>query len=195
MFVADQNVGVDFTAAATTASALVPASVTTTHILANTLDPATAQQQILAALNAGPVLVNYSGHGAEQQWSFADLFDDTTAAGLTNGNRLPVYVLMDCLNGFFHDVYAESLSTSLILAPNGGAVAVWASSGFTTEPPQAVLDENFLRALAANPNTPLGRAAIEAKASISDPDVRRTWILFGDPWMHIAYPGTTNNTK
>jgi Peptidase family C25 len=72
---------------------------------------------------------------------------------------------------------------------------VWASSGFTTEPPQAVLDENFLRALAANPNTPLGRAAIEAKASISDPDVRRTWILFGDPSMHIAYPGTTNNTK
>ena len=195
LFVADQNVGVDFTAAATTASALVPASVNTTHILANTLDPATAQEQILAALNAGPVLVNYSGHGAEQQWSFADLFDETAAAGLTNGNRLPVYVLMDCLNGFFHDVYAESLSTSLMLAPNGGAVAVWASSGFTTQPPQAVLDENFLRALAANPNTPLGRAALEAKASISDPDVRRTWILFGDPAMHIAYPGTTNNLR
>ncbi len=195
LFVADQNVGVDFTAAATTASALVPGSVSASHILANTLDPATAQQQILAALNAGPVLVNYSGHGAEQQWSFADLFDDTAAAGLTNGNRLPVYVLMDCLNGFFHDVYAESLSTSLMLAPNGGAVAVWASSGFTTQPPQAVLDENFLRALAATPDIPLGRAAIEAKASISDPDVRRTWILFGDPAMHIAYPGTTSNVK
>jgi uncharacterized repeat protein (TIGR01451 family) len=192
LFVADQNVGDNFTQAATAASAMVPANVAATKILANSLDQATAQQQILAALNAGSVLVNYSGHGSEQQWSFADLFDDTAAAGLTNGGRLPVYVLMDCLNGFFHDVYAESLSTSLMLAPNGGAVAVWASSGFTNQPPQALMNGAFLRALAANPSTPLGRATMEAKIGIADPDVRRTWILFGDPWMVVAFPQSTN---
>jgi uncharacterized repeat protein (TIGR01451 family) len=188
LFVADQNIGNDFTDAATTAASIVPSSVTPTKILTDTLDTATAQQQILAALNSGSVLVDYSGHGAEQQWSFSDLFDDTSAASLTNGGRLAVYVLMDCLNGFFHDVYAESLSTSLILAPNGGAVAVWASSGFTTEPPQAVMNNAFLTALAQNPSLPLGRATLQAKKGIGDPDVRRTWNLFGDPWMTIAFP-------
>ena len=35
---------------------------------------------------------------------------------------------MNCLNGFFHDLYTTSLAESLITAPQGGAVAVWASS-------------------------------------------------------------------
>ncbi|MGA8035809.1 MAG: C25 family cysteine peptidase [Candidatus Acidiferrales bacterium] len=191
LFVADQNVGSNFTDAASSAVSLMPPSVITTKILADTLDQATAQQQVLAALNSGSVLVDYSGHGSEQQWSFEDLFDNTAAAGLTNGSRLPVYVLMDCLNGFFHDVYDESLSTALMLAPNGGAVAVWASSGFTTEPPQAVMNQAFLRAVASKPSLPLGRAAMQAKKGIADADVRRTWILFGDPSMSIAFPQST----
>jgi hypothetical protein len=191
LFVADQNVGANFSQATTTLVPLLPASVAKTTILADTLDPTTAGQQILAALNSGSVLVNYSGHGAEQQWSFEDLFDDTAAAGLTNGNKLPVYVLMDCLNGFFHDVYAESLSTSLMLAPHGGAVAVWASSGFTTQPPQGAMNQAFLMQLASSPKTPLGLATLLAKRGVADPDVRRTWILFGDPWMIVAFPGSS----
>jgi Peptidase family C25 len=109
---------------------------------------------------------------------------------LTNGGRLPVFLLMDCLNGFFHDVYATSLSTSLLMAPNGGAVAVWASSGFTTALPQATMDQALLRNLAANPSQPLGQAILTAKSNITDPDVRRTWILFGDPAMVVAFPNT-----
>ncbi len=195
LFVADQNVGSNFTDAATAAVSLMPSSVATTKILADTLDQGTAQQQILAALNSGSVLVDYSGHGSEQQWSFEDLFDNTAAAGLTNGSRLPVYVLMDCLNGFFHDVYDESLSTALMLAPNGGAVAVWASSGFTTEPPQAIMNQAFLQALASQPSLPVGRAAMIAKKGIADPDVRRTWNLFGDPSMQIAFPKSGSSSK
>ncbi len=191
VFVADQNIGSDFSTATTTASTMLPSSVTATTILANNIETSTAQQQISAALNSGAVLVNYSGHGSEQQWSFSDLLDDTSVAGLTNGGRLPVFLLMDCLNGFFHDVYAESLSTSLMLAPNGGAVAVWASSGFTTQPPQAAMDQAMLTTLSQAPGTPIGRAMIKAKLGVTDPDVRRTWVLFGDPWMQIAFPGNT----
>jgi len=41
---------------------------------------------------------------------------------------------MDCLNGFFQDVYAQPLGVTLLLAPNGGAVAVLASSGLDYKP-------------------------------------------------------------
>jgi uncharacterized repeat protein (TIGR01451 family) len=192
LVIADQNVGVDFTGEANSASLLLPASLTQTKILADGVDPATASQEIIAAINSGALLVNYTGHGSEQQWSFSDLFDNTSATALTNGNRLPVFLIMDCLNGFFHDVFAESLSSALLFAPNGGAVGVWASSGFTTAPPQASMDQALLSALAANPSQPIGRAILTAKAGILDSDVRRTWIFFGDPAMRIAFPATAS---
>jgi hypothetical protein len=92
---------------------------------------------------------------------------------------------MDCLNGFFQDVYATSLAESLLLAPNGGAVAVWASSGFTDQRPQVSMNQAFLQGYAANPREPIGRLALRAKAGTTDTDVRRTWILFGDPAMRF----------
>jgi hypothetical protein len=187
LLIADQNVASNFTAAATSAAATLPATLQVSEIFADSLDTATARSQILAALNNGALLVDYNGHGAEQQWSFADLFDTTAAAALSNGGRLPVYLLMDCLNGFFQDVYAESLAESLLLAPNGGAVAVWASSGFTQQSPQSTLNQAFLHFFAGNPNQSLGRLVLQAKAGTTDNDVRRTWILFGDPAMKLQF--------
>ncbi len=187
LLIADQNVDANFTSAVTSAAATLPASLHASQLLADGLDPATARSQILAALNNGALLVNYNGHGAEQQWSFSDLFDNTDAAALTNGGRLPVYLLIDCLNGLFQDVYAQSLAESLLLAPNGGAIAVWASSGFTDQPPQSSMNLAFLHQLAAHPGQPLGRLILNAKAGTTDTDVRRTWILFGDPALKFHF--------
>jgi uncharacterized repeat protein (TIGR01451 family) len=188
LVIADQNIDNDFTSAANSVAASLPSSLTVTEILANGLDPNTARQQILAALNNGALLVNYDGHGSVEQWSFADFLDDSSASALSNGNRLPVYLIMDCLNGFFHDVYTTSLAESLLLAPKGGAVAVWASSGFTTAPPQAAMDQALVHILKDNPALALGSAILKAKSGVSDQDVRRTWILFGDPEMHLQLP-------
>jgi uncharacterized repeat protein (TIGR01451 family) len=191
LIVADQNVDSNFSSASTSAAANLPATLQVTKILADGVDPSTAHSQILAALNSGSLLVNYAGHGAEQQWSFEDFFNTDDAAALTNGDRLPVYLLMDCLNGFFQDVYAQSLAESLVLAPNGGAVAVWASSGFTQEPPQSSMNQAFILELATHPNSPLGQIILQAKSGITDNDVRRTWILFGDPAMKFQFSSST----
>lgn len=115
------------------------------------------------------------------------LLDDSTATDLTNGGRLHVYFLMDCLNGFFEVVYTESLAESLLLAPYGGAVAVWASSGLTDAPPQAFLDQSLFRAISRNPGGSLGAAMLAAKLLVTDPDVRRTWIQFGDPALRLRW--------
>ena len=193
LVIADQNVGVDFSSEAETAATLLPLSLITTKILADGESTAVVSQQIIDAVNNGTLLVNYTGHGSEQQWSFSDLLDNNSVAAFSNGGRLPVFLLMDCLNGFFHDVYAESLSSALLFAPNGGAVAVWASSGFTTAPPQAAMDQALLRALAANPSQSLGLSILTSKLNITDPDVRRTWILFGDPAMRVAFPTASSS--
>jgi len=187
LLIADQNVDANFSAAATTMAATLPSFLQTSAILTDGMDPSTAHSQIVQALNNGALIVNYNGHGAEQQWSFSDIFDDNDAAALTNGGRLPVYLLMDCLNGLFQDVYAESLAKSLILAPNGGAVAVWASSGFTEQSPQVSMEVALLNELAAHPNEMLGLMVLRAKSVTTDDDVRRTWIWFGDPAMKLHF--------
>jgi uncharacterized repeat protein (TIGR01451 family) len=188
LVVADQNIDANFTATANVVSALFPASLEVSEILADGQDPSVVKPQILAALKGGSLIVNYIGHGSEEQWSFEDLFDDTSAAALSNGNHLPVYILMDCLNGFFQDVYATSLSTSLMLAPDGGAVAVWASSGFTDAAPQATMNQALISQWKANQTLPIGKVTLAAKTGITDADVRRTWNLFGDPLLTLQAP-------
>jgi uncharacterized repeat protein (TIGR01451 family) len=195
LLVADQNIGADFTTATKFAAADLPSSLQPTEIFADGMDPSVVTQQIFAALNSGPLLVNYSGHGSVEQWSFADFLDDTSAATLTNGGQLSVYLLMDCLNGFFQDVYSTSLAETLLLAPNGGAVAVWASSGFTNQPPQASMNQALLQILKTNPSTSIAAAIVQAKTGVTDNDVRRTWIFFGDPAMPLQLSPSTSKGK
>jgi len=77
----------------------------------------------------------------------------------------------------------------LMKVQQGGAIAVWASSGLTEPPSQSIMNERFymeLFRLDREGNGPrLGDATLRAKSVISDPDVRRTWILFGDPSMRL----------
>jgi MYXO-CTERM domain-containing protein len=136
---------------------------------------------LLAKLRTGPFLVNYFGHGSVEVWE--GLLAGADVAGLDN-QHLSVYVAMNCLNGFFQDLYTTSLAERLLLAP-GGAVAVWASSTLTAFDPQTTMNKAFLSRLS---RTSLGQAALEAKRTIDDRDTRRTWILFGDPTL-FGTPG------
>lgn len=188
MVVADvDDPSLSFSQAAQGVEHVLPQNMNVSTVFASTLGVGAARQQILSGLNAGQLFVNYNGHGSVEIWG-SNLFDDTAAAGLNNGARLPFVVAMNCLNGFFHDVYTESLATALMLSRNGGAVAVWASSGLTAPTPQFQIDQSLVRALFATPGISIGDAVLQAKSTIADQDVRRTFILFGDPVMKLKLP-------
>jgi hypothetical protein len=158
--------------------ALLPSSLTTTVLLADT--DSTINSDIISAIDGGQALVDYEGHGSEQTWADG-LFDNSDALGLTNGGMTPFVVSMTCLNGYFQDVYEDSLAEALLKAPGGGAVAVWASSGMTVSQTQATMNQALAKLLYGGQSVTLGQAAAGAKASVTDMDTRRTWILFGDP--------------
>jgi hypothetical protein len=141
--------------------------------------------QLLEALNQGPMIVNFYGHGSIGVWTGAGVLDSDLADTLSNTNRSSIYLMMTCLNGYAHDAYVDSLGESVLKAPNGGAVAVWASSGFTPTDPQFAMDSQFYRLLFGGQSLRLGEAARQAKLATSDLDVRRTWILLGDPTMRV----------
>lgn len=189
LMVADaDDPGLSFSQQSQAVENLLPKGISSTNIFASSLGNTAAQQNLIEGINSGQLLVNYNGHGSVEVWSSGSLFDDAHAAALTNGNKLPLFVIMNCLNGFFHDVYTQSMAEALMLAPNGGAVAVWASSGLTAPQPQFSMDQSLAQSLSSTPDVAVGDAAMKAKAGISDQDVRKTFILFGDPAMRLQLP-------
>ena len=194
LFVADKDDSADdFTGDSQMVQALLPSTMLSTDVFVDTVGVAAARTDIVNSINSGQLLVNYLGHGSEEQWSGSDIFDDNAASTLTNGSQLPIFLIMDCLNGFFQDVYAEPLGVSLMLAQNGGGVAVLASSGLNQAPPQTTLDSAVVQnAFSVNGQT-LGEAILDAKSSISDLDVRRTFVLFGDPAMRPKQPASAHS--
>ena len=133
---------------------------------------------LVTAINVGPLLVNYVGHGSVGLWRGSLATEHV--AQLQNRDRPSLVVAMTCLNGLFQDPRNTTLAEALLAAPQGGAFAVWTSSGFTGLAGQAELNRAFLRA-ALSDRLPLGEAANVAKAEAGSSPAGRTWILFGDP--------------
>jgi len=147
---------------------------------------ALTKADIVNGFNTGPALVSYSGHGNVDFWTGALLFTSADATGLTNGtNKLSFVVVMDCLNGYFQDPTLLSLSEALVKAPNGGAVATFASSGLTIAQGQHQMGEELYTQLYSGSPMAVGDAIKIAKGATFDIDVKRTWIFFGDPSLKI----------
>jgi hypothetical protein len=193
LMVADVNENENFTQDSQIVQAELPLSIQPTDVFASNMSIPDAQAAIVNGINSGQALVNYTGHGSEDEWSGDDLFDNTSANSLTNGSSLPVFLIMDCLNGFFQDVYEEPLAVTLMLAPDGGAVAVLASSGLNQAPQQIMLDKLVVKNAMRPPQSTLGDAILKAKAGISDLSVRKTYNLLGDPAMRIKPPAAASS--
>jgi hypothetical protein len=188
LYIADKDDTESFTQDSHTVQGALPTAMQVTDISVDNVGVASARGNIVNSINSGQSLVNYLGHGSEEQWAGPDIFDENTANSLSNGSQLPVFLIMNCLNGFFQDVYAQPLGVSLILASNGGGVAVLASSGLNQPTPQTTLDALVVQSAFGTNGMPLGDAIVKAKSNIADPDVRRTFVLFGDPAMKIKQP-------
>ena len=188
LLVADDNLGFDFETANNRLAGLFPTGISVQQINRGRIGTEAARQQLLDGIASGQKVVNYVGHGSPGGWR-ASLLTTSDALALTNAGRYPLFVLMTCLNGEFQHPELNTLATGLMNAQQGGAIAVWASSGLTEPPPQAIMNQRFYDFLFQldhhSRGARLGDATMRAKSAISDPDVRRTWILFGDPSMRL----------
>ncbi|HEV2883995.1 MAG TPA: C25 family cysteine peptidase [Pyrinomonadaceae bacterium] len=174
----------NFEAATNELSTLLPATVAVQNIFRGDNANSVVHDQIVSGINQGPLLVNYMGHGSVEVWTGAPILSAADATSLTNGNRLPVFLIMTCLNGHYQNPVRESLAESLIRTGGGGAVAVWASSGMTVPEQQLEIGRNLYSHLFGSQPITLGEAIRNAKTTAGI-DIRRTWILLGDPSMRI----------
>jgi Peptidase family C25/Putative binding domain, N-terminal len=183
LLVSDLNDGIDFERSSELLVPLIPGETRVTQIKRGQLGDQATRAALIDLINRGQRIVNYNGHGSLDLWR-GGVFGANDALQLTNQKHPALFVIMNCLNGYFHDPVFDSLGEALMKSP-GGAAAVWASSAMTYADAQAPMNAEFYRQLFATSRPRLGDAAARAKASTSDLDVRRSWILFGDPTMRF----------
>ena len=183
VLVSDLNDGIDFNSANNQIRTTIPANMPVTNIT-RTQSAVDARATLMDQLNQGGRIINYAGHGTVNLWR-GGLLTNSDMTSLANHGTSPLVVTMTCLNGYFQDPKLASLGESLLKVNKGGAVSVWASSGMTDSENQTIMNQEFFRQLFSNPGVTIGQAIKAAKSATNDNDVRRTWILFGDPTMRI----------
>jgi hypothetical protein len=182
---ADNSDDFNFAGASEEVRALLPAYLTVRKIFREQFSSDTqAKAELVNVINRGPLLVNFIGHGSIESWR-GSLLTLEDAESLINGLKLPFFVNMTCLNGYFQNPYGETLAEALMKASAGGAIAIWTSSGLTEPDKQAVMNKELIKLLFGRETITLGEATAKAKASVSDQDIRKTWILFGDPTTRL----------
>jgi hypothetical protein len=155
----------------------------------------TPKQDITKYINNGNLLINYAGHGHINlwgQWKAGKVFEPADVNNLSNGDKLPLVTVANCLSGFFSSVQlTTSMAEAFLRAENKGAVAVWAPTWLDFPSGHRTLIGDFYNNLFVNDIYPVGQAADAAKLSIhgKNPDWKtlvQTFVLFGDPAMSLG---------
>ncbi len=173
-------------------SALVPPDYTLIKGYLDYTTPSELKAQIKAEIeneDAGVLIVNYAGHGSIYGWAH-DIFDTGDIPTLSNDQRLPVMVLMTCLNGYFLEPSVRCLTEEMLLVDGVGAVAAFASTGMTDAQVQKLLDEGFMEAVFRTGITRLGEGVHAAKETLlanttGQEDTANSFSLMGDPAMTL----------
>jgi len=188
LLISDSNDGIDFEGESLRLRELIPSSLNIETITRGQLSDAAAKDRVVASIKRGQKLINYFGHGSVDLWR-GGLLTSADAADMSSGGGPSLLLSITCLNGYFQDDAIDSLAESMIRVKRGGAVAVWTSSGMCGAAGQALMNQAALRLIFDSDSKgealTLGEATLKAKMSIGDIDIRRTYILFGDPTMGL----------
>ncbi len=183
------------------ASLLLPAAMNAPFkgYLNDYLAPSGLTDDIKAGIDAGALIVNYSGHGSLQRWAGEGIFQNSDVADLNNAGMYPFVVSMSCLTGYFGYLDAQdgpepSLAEALLRADGKGAVATLMPTGMTTTGGQHILDAALFEAIFQKDIRRLGPAVADAKQTLlangnaTFEEVSETFLLFGDPALTLKVP-------
>ena len=164
-------------------------------------DPTACQavtQEIIDTVNiTGTLFMTYIGHAAVQNWSHERIFVVNNIASLTNADRLPVVLSMDCLDGYwFHPTQQPSMAEVFLRTANYGAVATFSPTGLGVGLGHYALMEGFFGTVYQGGLWGLGEAALGAKISLYTAgyfrDMLQTFTIFGDPALRFPDPYDLN---
>lgn len=143
---------------------------------------------------AGALIMDYSGHAAEQSISHESVLKLSDFDGFTNKN-LPLWIAAACDVVPF-DGTVKNIGENAVLNANGGAVAFFAAGKTVYQPLNAQINQAFLRHalnLVDGKRPTLGDAVMRGKNSLSTSGSQSyinkvQYVLIGDPALSLNIP-------
>ncbi|MDH7514716.1 MAG: type IX secretion system sortase PorU [Bacteroidota bacterium] len=154
-----------------------------------------ANSDLIDQINAGTVIVNYTGHGSDAVWAHEQIFvTDVTVPQLENADRLTFVAAATCTFGLYDRPELVSGTERLILKPDGGAIGGLSAPRVVYSGQNSIFNQTFFTNLVAKGREPDGRvkrigdAVFATKQQwYSDPGYEK-FHLFADPAMRLALP-------
>jgi hypothetical protein len=147
------------------------------------------RQAILDAFDQGASLMSYMGHGGIHLWAQENIFDTSRVSSLSPRPRQPLVLTLNCLNGYFHFPYFNSLGEELAKAEGKAALAVFSPSGLSLNEPAHRFHTALLAELLGGRHARLGDAMLASQAIYAQsgalPELLRIYHLLGDPALKI----------
>ena len=186
----DPDAAGDFPRSSTLVEAALPAEVPREHAYVMPGNATAARSVLLEGVNGGVGLVDYIGHGGYDQLADELLLTSADVASLTNAQRPTVLTAFTCLVGNSTLPGYPTLGERLLLAPGGGAAAVWAPSGMSENDLAEPLARAFYAALFTGRRVErLGDAVAIARHVYRAGDrpayMPAIYNLLGDPAMRV----------
>lgn len=143
-------------------------------------------------IEKGSLIVNYTGHGSEVQWTKEEVFNTNSITKLRNFKNLPLFVTATCEFGRYDDPELRSGAEELLLNAKGGAIAmltttrpVYALSNFAIN---GTFYDKVFEPLNDTLMPTLGQVIKMTKNNSFSGTRNRNFTLLGDPSITLAYP-------
>lgn len=153
-------------------------------------------QAISSGLYNGTLIWNYTGHGSNSRLSNEDVMDQSSVAGFSNADKLPLFITATCDFAPHDNPLIQSIGAGLLVRPGSGAAALMTTTRLVFAFSNKVINDNYLRmALTPRPDGTyysLGEAGRLTKnytyQTQTDAVNNRKFTLLGDPAMTLAFP-------
>ncbi len=147
------------------------------------------RRELLEALDHGASLLSYVGHGGIHLWAQENIFNTGDVHSLGLQSQQPLLATMNCLNGYFHFPYFNSLAEEMLKAEGKGAIAAYSPSGLSLNTPAHQLHQLFLAEVLDGRHSRLGDAVLASQRGYAQsgafPELLSIYQLLGDPALRI----------
>ena len=150
-----------------------------------------AKASLIRAVNEGVLIVNYTGHGSEQQWMQERIFDQVSLDKWTTAPHYPLLVTATCEFGRNDDPGLISTAELSLIKKAGGTIGLVTTARPVNSSTNFTLNKAFYQAAfikEQNRSRDLGSILRDTKNNSMSGVSNRNFSLLGDPSMRLALP-------
>jgi hypothetical protein len=150
-----------------------------------------ATNTLFRAFHEGALIINFTGHGSEQQWMQERMLDPISVAALENRYRYPFLITATCEFGRNDDPMLISSAEKILLKKNAGSIGLVTTSRPVNSSTNFEINSDFYHSF-LNDNTskgkPIGSVFKVTKNKGNLGVANRNFSLLADPSMTVGPP-------